>query len=339
MTDRIEGALVQLGKDILSWDEKFAEMSVHANAENGWFTQSEVKKALNAIAKNYLDANKLSSWATRYDVRDSSPRYSLGLILAGNLPAVGFHDVLCGLVNPCSLKIKLSHKDSVIIPFLLDRLWEYMDIDSSEKYEIVERLESFDAVIATGSDHSTEVFKKYFSGVPSIIRGHRNSLAVLDGAESEETQLALGNDVFDYYGMGCRSVSKVFVPKGFEWSSILGLWEREFAHLADHHKYRNNYDYNLALYLLNKRPHLVSNNLVLVPDESLTSRLACLHYEEYFDLARVKEFISLNEPQIQCVVSESELEPYKTVLPGRSQSPSLYDYADNIDTMEFLRSL
>lgn len=325
----------QLGSDILSWGEDYQRMSNLAFAENGWFTENEIQRALTNIAEHFLSKNALTNWSNQYVFEPSSNSATVGLIFSGNLPAVGFHDLLCGLFSPHHLKIKLSTKDKVILPFLVNKLIAF-GADISERIEWVERLSDFDAVIATGGENASKVFKEYFHKVPNIIRGHRNSLAILDGAESEESLKNLGHDLFDFFGLGCRNVSKIFVPEGYDWRPALKIWETHFSHVSDHHKYRNNYDYNLALYLLNKREHLLSQNLVLVPDSSMHSRIACCHFEEYSNLEDVKTFISMNSNHIQCVISEIAMSDLDRVEFGKGQTPGLFDYADHIDVMTFL---
>jgi hypothetical protein len=232
--------------------------------------------------------------------------------------------------------IKLSSQDKQLIPYILDKLTE-IEPGFKEQFEFIERLKDFDAVIATGSNNTSRYFEYYFSKVPHIIRKNRNSIAVLSGKESREELRALGHDIFDYYGLGCRNVSKFYIPKGYNFNTFFESIE-DFKSVADHHKYNNNYDYNKSIFLVNMDKHLDNGFLLLKEDKRMASPLAVVYYEEYESIREVEKELLENKEGIQCIISSSDLSV--NILPfGQSQRPGLWDYADGIDTMAFLRGL
>jgi len=261
---------------------------------------------------------------------------SIGLILAGNIPIVGFHDILCVLASGHKALIKLSSHDQKFIPYLLNKL---IEIEPGFELQIsyIDRLKDFDAVIATGSNNTSRYFDYYFSKVPHIIRKNRNSVAILNGEESKEDLEALGHDIFDYFGLGCRNVSKLYVPKDYDFKEFFESIE-EFKSVADHHKYNNNYDYNKSIFLVNLDKHFDNGFLLLKEDSRFVSPLAVLYYKEYQTIEQLGSELIKNEDLIQCIVSNSKL-PLSTVAFGQSQCPGLMDYADGVDTMKFLREL
>ena len=325
--------LSQLGDSLATPSETLDAVCRTACAQNSWFTPENVSLSLLAIRHEFLDAAKLQAWVANYNI----PQYTqqpktIGLVLAGNLPLVGFHDILCVFVSGNRVQVKLSEKDAVLFPYLLSVMTQ-LNPAVSEHIEVVENLHDYDAVIATGSNNSARYFELYFSKVPHIIRRNRNSVAIIDGQESDEDLRGLGWDVFRYFGLGCRNVSKVYVPRGYDLTKLMAAFDAH-ADLAMHNKYRNNYDYNHTLYLLNKVPHLINDCVVLVEDKALTSRIGCLHYEYYDDLPTLQAQLVDLQDNIQCIVSRERLTG--TYPFGRSQEPGLADYADNVDTMTFL---
>jgi hypothetical protein len=232
--------------------------------------------------------------------------------------------------------IKLSSQDKLLTPYILNKLVE-IEPAFAEQFEFIERLKDFDAVIATGSNNTSRYFDYYFSKVPNIIRKNRNSIAVLNGTESKEELHALGNDIFDYFGLGCRNVSKVFAPKGYKFDTFFESIE-DFKSIADHHKYNNNYDYNKSIFLVNMDKHLDNGFLLVKEDERFASPLAVLYYEEYESITALDEKLVEQADQIQCIVSNESLS-IETLRFGQSQCPALWDYADGVDTMGFLRGL
>lgn len=333
---RIE-AFSTLGKYIKSNDEQLKNLIAKAKIQNPWFTNENIISAFQAITKN-LDINNLENWISSYSTNlDGFRNKTVGLILAGNIPLVGFHDILCSLITGFNVQIKLSSDDKVLIPHVLEKLQE---IEPSFKQQInfVERLKDFDSIIATGSNNTSRYFEYYFKNVPHIIRKNRNGIAILSGKENKEELKALGHDIFDYFGLGCRNVSKLYFPKGYHYPSFFEGIER-FHDIANHFKYHNNYDYNKSIYLVNGDEHLDNGFLLLKKDKRLASPLAVVYFEEYENLDELKPALEEKKQEIQCVVSSLELGESLSVIPfGGSQSPKLTDYADGIDIIDFLIS-
>ncbi|SHI53969.1 Acyl-CoA reductase (LuxC) [Cruoricaptor ignavus] len=310
----------------------FAEILQRSEIENPWFTQQNLRFALNSWAE-LLNEENLNNWLENYEFRNHGKR--VGLILAGNIPMVGFHDVICVILSGNFPLIKLSSKDRLLIPFLL-KLWQEFS-EGDVQFEIVEKLQDFDAVIATGSNNTARYLEFYFKDKPRIIRKNRTSVAVLSGEETDADLQNLAGDIFQYFGMGCRNVTRLFLPKSFE---INRLFENfmPFGHIINHHKYANNYDYNKAIFLLN-RDDFWDNNFVMLREEAgLFSPISVLNFSRYENLQEVEEFITENETDIQAVVSNFQL-TIPMVKFGEAQQPSLETYADNVDTMRFLAGL
>lgn len=314
-----------------------SEKFQRAEAENGWFTQPNLERSLDAILTHYLDRDKLTQWTERYrDQLTKSGGKTIGLVLAGNIPLVGFHDVLAVLVSGHKAQVKLSHKDQVLLPYMLEVLSDIAP-DLAERVQTVERLEGFDAVIATGSNNSARYFEYYFGKYPNIIRKNRNSVAVLTGDESETELKALADDVFAYFGLGCRNVSQLLVPQGYDFSPMLDAWS-DYKWLMDHHKYGNNFDYHRSLLLINGSPHLMADFVMLLENDQIASPLAMLHYRTYETPEQVNQYLHEKQNEIQVVVSHSD-QWIESLNPGTAQQPELWDYADRVDTMEFLTNI
>ncbi|WP_026902477.1 acyl-CoA reductase [Pedobacter glucosidilyticus] len=328
-------ALVTLGAYMLQPDEQLQQLILQAKNKNGWFTEREVNNAVKAVASS-LNAEDLTYWLNDYEFRSSAKK--IGLVLAGNIPMVGFHDIICVLLAGHHALIKLSSQDDMLIPYILNKLIE-IEPEFKSQISFVNRLENFDAVIATGSNNSSRYFEYYFSKVPHIIRKNRNSIAVLSGKESEIELKALGKDILDYYGLGCRNVSKVLVPKDYNFIPFFEAIE-EYNTIINHHKYQNNYDYNKSIYLVNKVEHLDNGFLLLTRNEQLSSPLSVLYFEEYEDLKTAETYITERSEQIQVVITHLNLNIQNAKASfGESQQPKLWDYADGIDTMKFLATL
>ncbi|HEX2921612.1 MAG TPA: acyl-CoA reductase [Bacteroidales bacterium] len=295
---------------------------------NKWFTPSNVRLALEAIASILTEEN-LSLWTSRYPMlkEDVSP-VRVGLIFAGNIPAVGFHDYLTVLISGNKLIAKPSSKDPDLIPFLHQILCDINpDFNESAKF-ITGVLNNFDVVIATGSNNSSRYFDYYFGKYPNIIRKNRNSVAIIEGSENDNELKALGRDIFSYFGLGCRNVSKVYLPDGYEITSLFEYWN-EYSDCINHHGYANNYDYNKAIYLINKQDFLDTGYLLLKEDNKTASPVSVVNYEYYHSLHDVRKVIS-SDNNVQCVVGKNHV-PF-----GQSQLPDLWDYADGVDTLDFL---
>jgi hypothetical protein len=334
--DKKVAAFSRLGKFFLEPDEEFENLMENAQHKNNWFKPEEVRRAFTANGK-MLNENDLTNWFSNYNFKNDSPK-KIGLILAGNIPLVGFHDILTVLMSGNIALIKLSSNDDLLIPTVLKKLIQ-IEPQFQNQIQFVERLENFDAVIATGSNNSSRYFDYYFSKVPNIIRKNRNSIALLTGEESSEELKYLGEDIFNYYGLGCRNISKLFVPKGYILNHFFESIE-EFSGILNHHKYQNNYDYNKSIYLVNRNEHLDNGFLLATKNEGLTSPLAVIYYEEYENLDSAIEKINGLADEIQVVVSniKEEITPAKVNF-GESQTPKLWDYADGVDTMLFLSKL
>lgn len=325
-------AFTLLGQILHNPDEQLSELINSAQQYNAWFTPQSTAMAISSIA-GMLNKNDLEQWI---ETENEAEMLAVGLILAGNIPLVGFHDILCVLASGNKALIKLSSQDKTLIPSILSKLVE-IEPGFEAQISYIERLKDFDAVIATGSNNTSRYFDYYFSKVPHIIRKNRNSIAVLNGKESREELKALGHDIFDYFGLGCRNVSKMYVPKGYDFRTFFESIE-DFKSVADHHKYNNNYDYNKSIFLVNLDKHLDNGFLLLKEDTRFASPLAVIYYEEYADLKQVEQELIENEKLIQCIISKTEIK-VNTLEFGQSQHPRLWDYADGINTMQFLKQL
>jgi hypothetical protein len=306
-----------------------------AYAANSWFIPEFSKLALHAIVEEFLDEHKVSKWISTYLA--SGKHQKIAIIMAGNLPLVGFHDLLCVLASGHQAMVKCSDKDSVLLPWLASQ-WIRIAPELNSSIQFVERFEGFDAVIATGSNNSSRYFEYYFRSHPHILRRNRNGIAVLTGEESVEDLKNLSNDIFQYFGMGCRNVSKIFVPQGYDftpWKETISGW----AYLGDHNKYRNNLDYNFAIYIINSITHIQLGQLIIKEDESISSRIGCLHFSYYSDALALQDILDQKREEIQCVVSGSPVPGWEHVGFGQSQQPRLDQYADGVDTMAFLAAL
>jgi hypothetical protein len=330
-------AFAQLGETIGKPDAALERAIYLAQHENAWFTPAEVQRAIQAIS-DMLNPADLHHWFEK-DLAENNPRgaRTIGLVLAGNVPLVGFHDVLCVLATGNRASIKLSSQDRRLLPCLLELLVK-IEPGFSGAFEFSERLSGFDAVIATGSGNTSRYFDYYFSKVPHIIRKNRTSVALLSGKETVEELRLLGHDIFDYFGLGCRNVSKIYTPRGYIADAFFEAVE-PFKKVIDHHKYSNNYDYNKSILLVNGDLHLDNGFLLVKDDARLASPLAVMYRETYEDIAGLADHLSEINDQLQCVVSGFPVPGFDTVGFGQSQSPKLWDYADNLNTPRFLNSL
>lgn len=337
ISDKID-CLSQLGSQLTEdlRSGAITDAMVLASNKNPWFTLENIEKALKSIAREFLNKDHLKALADQYSLNGLKIK-RVGLILAGNIPAVGFHDILCTfLCNHISV-IKYSSKDDVLIPLLLEKL-QYINGEVSPFFEKVEKLADFDAVIATGGNNTSKYFEYYFRNVKHIIRKSRSSIAVLDGNETDSDLMNLGDDITSYFGLGCRNVSQVLVPKDYELPRLLSVMEA-FNELSNHHKYRNNFDYNMALFLLNKASFLNNACLLLKEDDQIASRIACLHYKRYESAEDLSHYLHQKKEEIQCIVSNMNIEGFDSIPFGKAQQPSLIDFADGVDTIQFLLSI
>jgi hypothetical protein len=327
----------ELGRQLTDPNHELSEIIDSERQYNAWFTRESVLKAV-AATGHMLNEQDIAKWLGLYPADGEQPPKKVGLILAGNIPLVGFHDVLCVLATGNIALIKASSQDARLIKFVLQMLVNIYG-SFSEQYRFVERLENFDAVIATGSNNSSRYFDYYFGKVPHIIRKNRNSLALLTGTETGEQLQALGHDIFDYFGLGCRNVSKLLVPRGYNFNFFFESIE-VYGPIIHHHKYNNNYGYNKSIYLVNSDQHLDNGFLLLKEDQRLASPLAVLFYEYYGSIENVQNQLNEQSGTIQCIVSAVPLTVKNQVVNfGQTQQPALWDYADNVDTMVFLTKL
>ncbi|WP_027377951.1 acyl-CoA reductase [Kaistella palustris] len=308
---------------------EFSALLKKSEIENPWFTLENQKFALSQWAE-LLTESQLSGWLSHYQPSKTQKR--VGLILAGNIPMVGFHDVISVILSNHIAVIKLSSKDKRLLPFLLRKWQEFAE--SSLSYEFVEKLEDFDAVIATGSNNTARYLEYYFKDHLSIIRKNRTSVAVLSGAETSAELELLAEDIFRYYGLGCRNVTRLFIPEDFKIDRLFESFLK-FKGIINHHKYANNYEYNRAVYLLNQEQFWDNNFVLLKEDEQLFSPLAVLHFSRYSAIAEVQDFLRENEKDIQTIVADPGL-GFDSIGFGEAQHPGLDTYADHVDTMRFL---
>ncbi|MEH6536026.1 MAG: acyl-CoA reductase [Psychroserpens sp.] len=321
-------------KDNIPNNELFFDGFIHqiklAQEHNGWFTKENMLFSLYGWS-NQLTESNINKWLGKYQFNTESLK-TIAIIMAGNIPLVGFHDFLSVLFSGQNVLVKQSSNDKHLLPFLAKYL-EYIEPDFKGRITFTEgKLEDFDAVIATGSDNTARYFEYYFKDKPSIIRKNRNSVAVLTGNETEDELKALSEDIFRYYGLGCRNVSKLFVPENYDFQSFFkGMYA--WNPIIHQNKYANNYDYNKAVYLMSEFDILENGFLMIKEDDSYSSPIATVFYEYYASEAHLKEMLQEKKEQIQCVVSNGILD--NEIKFGQTQLPNLWDYADNVDTITF----
>jgi len=325
-------------KDNIPFNDSFFKEMTDAiqlsKSYNGWFTENNVQFAFKGW-EDALNQENLLKWTTEYDL-EKSPNHNIAMVLAGNIPLVGFHDFLSVLISGNRVIAKLSSNDKLILPFLAKYLIA-IEPEFENKIVFTEgRLENFDAVIATGSNNTARYFEYYFGKYPNIIRKNRNSVTVLSGNETSEELINLSHDIFRYFGLGCRNVSKLFIPKDYNFDAFFNAmftWKE----VINDNKYINNYDYNKAVYLMSNINLLDNEFLLLKEDASFSSPISVTFYEYYDSLGSVKENLIAEKDNIQCIVSNLGIK--NEIKFGETQKPRLWDYADNIDTLDFLIKL
>lgn len=351
MLEKTKKSLIELGKFLAQFDGQNAVKSENVlyNDEfyddfvflienqkhyNGWFVESEVYFAIRSWAEALTQEN-IDKWLSIYNISNANPK-TIGLILAGNIPLVGFHDFISVLVTGHKALVKMSSNDQKMLPFIAKYLIR-IEPELTSRIEFVEnKLENFDAVIATGSNNTARYFEYYFKDKPSIIRKNRNSVAVLTGRETKEDLIGLGKDIFTYFGLGCRNVSKIFVPKDYDFELFFAAMY-EYRDIINNQKYINNYDYNKAVFLMSNFLILDNQFMTLKEDTAYASPISSVFYEYYEDLNQLQERLAADSELIQCVVSSGIIK--NSVKFGQTQHPQLWDYADNVDTIEFLIGL
>lgn len=315
--------------------DDFEYLILRQKALNGWFDKESVLLSVEAIATS-LSKSQLSDWMSVYQLVENQNK-RVGVIMAGNIPLVGFHDFLSILITGNTVLAKMSSDDNT----LLSKIGEVLvniEPEFENKIEFVDKLENFDAVIATGSNNSARYFEAYFGKYPHVIRKNRNSVAVIHENDTKEDLELLGQDVFQYYGLGCRNVSKMYLPKGYKIDNFFEAIFEKYQTVVHHNKYANNYDYHKAIYLLDGNQLLDNDFLLLKEDETLTSPVGVLYYEYYDDVSALEQKLEGLDSEIQCVVS-SKNTPIDTFNFGEAQCPKLNDYADGVDTVQFLIGL
>jgi hypothetical protein len=316
----------------------FREVLEREPVLNPWFTPQWLDLALKGIAR-MLERENLEKWLETYRLPSVSrgKEKLIGLVLAGNIPLVGFHDIMCVLASGHRILARASTKDDRLIVRVAEFI-SSIDPPTGERIILTEDpLKGMDAVIATGSNNSARYFEYYFRDIPHIIRKNRNGVAVLTGNETEEELGLLGLDIFSYFGLGCRNVTKIFVPRDYDLRSLLAVLD-QFSDLGQHHKYANNVDYYRTIYLLNKEDFLDNGVLLLKQDRGTASPVGVVFYERYSELGELRRELKLRSEEIQCIVS---LHPgiENALVPGMTQVPMPWDYADGVDTLRFLAEL
>ena len=325
-----KAVLMKLGQFMASDDEDWQAAKQRATVKNPWFIPAFIDLAVNNIVTEFLSAQALETLLDNYKIESPLQPKKIGIVMAGNIPLVGFHDLLCTFLTGHYAVVKPSSKDEVLIAFLIKKIKEF-DGEAVPYLTISERLNGCDAYIATGSNNSSTYFDYYFGKYPHIIRKNRTSVAVVTGSESDAELEALADDVYLFFGLGCRNVTKLYVPRDYNFERLLNVFKK-YDYLADYSKYKNNYDYNLAILLLNNKPYMSNESLLMAEDASLFSPIAQLNYEYYNNAADVQQQLKGKE-DVQCIVGNGGLSF------GEAQQPGICDYADGVDTVEFLLSL
>lgn len=311
-----------------SWGFAIEQAKYH----NRWFEEAQVHQSLSQWRES-LSPEKVDSWLSNYSLPENIGTQRLGIIMAGNVPLVGFHDVIVGVISGFYVFAKTSSDDT-----LLPKMWltEAAKIDPiwSERVEVVEQLRNLDVAIATGSNNTAKYFASFFKSIPHLIRNNRNSVAVLTGEETQEDFIALGHDVFDYFGLGCRNVTHLILPVGYEFTPLFQCWDEHFDWIRNHNKYANNYEYHRALLLMNLDPHIDTGYLIAKEKPELYAPVGMLNYSFYDSVDGVAQKLVEWGDSLQCTVS---LLPLTNAMNfGSTQCTQLYDFADGVDTLHWL---
>jgi hypothetical protein len=330
LAERIR-AFATLGQELARSPDFISDERVRL--ENPWFTTDNVRLAIGGII-SFLDHDRLQSWTSRYSLERAIPK-KIGVVMAGNIPLVGFHDLLVVLLAGHHLKVKVSSQDSVLMRHIADQLLS-IEPRFAGAVAFEERLAGIDAVIATGSTNTARYFDYYFRSIPHIIRKNRASCAILSGNETAEERAALGTDVFSYFGLGCRNVSKLYVPAGYDFPTLINSWASHES-VIRHTQYGHNYDYQKSIFLVNQIPFFDNGFILLKEEVNLVSPVAVLFFEYYRDTGELSAALEAQAGKIQCLVSSDQRKG--SVRFGRAQFPAVDDYADGVDTLKFLADL
>jgi hypothetical protein len=322
--------LCRLGDYMLGNDKKWEATKETASAANPWFIPEFIDHAVNNITTFFLSRPGLEEWLKKYDLPpDREVVKTVGITMAGNIPLVGFHDFLCTFVSGHRQAVKLSSKDNILLKHIFETLGEWSP-EAGQHLEIKEMLKGCDAYIATGSNNTARYFEYYFQKYPHIIRKNRTAVAIISGTETQAALEELADDVYLYFGLGCRNVTKIFVPEGYDFIPLLDAF-RKYDHLIENHKYKHNYDYNLAMHIVNRKFYMTNGSILLSENPSAFSPISQLNYQYYTNTDAIYQ--SLNPDEIQAITGTAKT-PFGTL-----QSPTLADYADGIDTLQFLKGL
>lgn len=323
--------LLRLREFFLHPNEEWLAAQERAYRENPWFIPEFVSLSIQNIADKFLKEAELMGWAAHYQVaeRNEYPK-NIGLVMAGNIPLVGFHDLLCCFITGHKTTIKASSKDAVLIKCIVAEMIGW-DSEITDLIQFAENLKGCDAYIATGSNNTSRYFEYYFGKYPNIIRKNRTSVAILDGTEDQLELEALADDIQLYFGLGCRNITKIYVPEDYDFLPLLNAL-RKYEHYIDYHKYKHNYDYHLAILIMSNRFYMNNDSIILTENIAAYSPVSQVNYEKYADLSQVLIALDGNN-EIQCIVGHGQI-PF-----GSAQAPGLFDYADGIDTMQFLTAL
>lgn len=329
LQERID-LMYRLGIYLKTNDEEWQQVKQMAYQKNGWFTPGFIDLACEKISSNFLDKTLLQEWAAHYHIDDNIAPKNIGIVMAGNIPLVGFHDFLAVFIAGHHQTIKLSSKDDVLLKHLVKKLYEW-DITIQNRVSFAETLKGCDAYIATGSNNSARYFEQYFSKYPGIIRRNRTSAAILSGNETAAELAKLSDDIHQYFGLGCRNVSKIFVPVSYNFEPLIRSFDN-YAYFADHHKYKNNFDYQLSIILLNNIYYMTNGATLVTENKGLFSPISHVYFEYYENREQLTASLEQNN-DLQCLVDG------QIVGFGEAQNPGLFAYADGVDTMQFLLSV
>ncbi len=320
----------KLGNYLTSDSRELSTIKQKAYEKNKWFTEEFVTLAIKNIAIQMLQKGNLQNWISYYRLDDNIRPKSIGIVMAGNIPLVGFHDFLSVFISGHSQVIKFSEKDNVLLPHFIEKLTEW-EHEINQVIEVADLPKGCDAYIATGSNNSSRYFRHYFGKYPSLIRSNKTSAAILSGEESKEELELLADDVHTFFGLGCRNVTKLFVPVDYDFLPFLKAF-RKYNYFTDHTKYKNNYDYNLAFLIMNQKKYMTNESIILAEDENIFPAVSQLHYTFYENKNVIAGELKQNE-NIQCIVGKGSIEF------GQAQNPGLFDYADGADIIQFLLGL
>ena len=326
-------ALLALRQSIENYktDESWQSTFYTAQINNQWFEPKQTEKSIQSWIAALTDEN-IDKWLSKYTLPLQIHNKRMGVIMAGNIPMVGMHDLIVGVLTGYKMVAKCASDDEFLPKFWISEAAKINPIWGNQ-IEFSDQFKNVDAAIATGSNNSSRYFEYYFRNIPHILRKNRNSIAVITGNETEDQLIAFGNDVFDYFGLGCRNVTKVYLPEGYEFKTLFDVWEKSHADVAFHNKYVNNYNYHKALLLMNLDPHIDAGYVLMKERKELYSPVGMINYEYYLNINELKDVFTEISENIQCIVSENTEITHLRL--GQTQCPTLWDYADGVDTMQW----